>query len=223
MIAKIFTEQHGLCSFLIQGARKKTSPAKANLLQPLSLVEIVAYHKETSGLQKVREMKNEYPLQSIQNDISKTTIALFLSEMLSRSINEETPNKPLFEFLYKAIIFLDTTGNPVNFHLLFLVKLSKFLGFYPQGIYSDDALYFNLPDGVFVNEKPQHPHFIPPELSKTFRQFLVTDFNEMQNINLSGHTRKVLLESIIDYYRLHLTGVKEIKSHQVLETVLGGG
>ena len=129
-------------------------------------------------------------------------------------------NASVFQYPKNSIKNLDELENPVNFHLLFSVKFSKFLGFYPQGIYSDEKLYFNLPDGIFVSEKPHHIHFIPPELAKIFRRLLITDFSELQNFNLDGKTRKALLEKIIDYYRLHLTGLQEIKSHQVLETVL---
>ena len=269
IIAKIYTEQFGLCSFLVQGARKKTSAAKANLLQPLSLVELVAYHKETSGLQKMKELKNDHPLISIQNNIVKTTIAIFLSEMLVRSIREETPNKQLFSFLHQSIIFFDKLENPVNFHLLFLIKLSKFLGFFPQansmkprknvevgipvlsekntahidspsltfleppvtyqpvqyinsGRSMEEALFFDLTEGIFEKEKPNHPNFLSCDASNIFRQLISMDFGDLKSFSIAGKDRRTLLEKIIDYYRLHLTGFQEIKSHQVLEMVLNG-
>lgn len=219
IIAKIYTEQFGLCSFLLQGLRKKNSAAKANLLQPLSLVGLVMYHKENSGLQKVKEIKNEHLLLSVQNDIAKTSIALFLSEMLVHSIREETPNKPLFGFLYESVKTLDTQENPASFHLLFLIKLSRFLGFYPQGA-SDEKMFFDLTEGVFAGEKPQHTHYLTRELSKILCRMLTMDFDQLKNFPLDGMTRRALLEKIIDYYRLHLTGFREIKSHSVLEAVL---
>lgn len=222
LIAKIYTEQFGLCSFMIQGARKKTSSSKANLLQPLSLIELVAYHKESSGLQKMKEMKNDYPLESMQNDIARTSIALFLSEMLGRSIREETPNKPLFNFLHESIRKLDSTGNPSCFHLVFLIKLSKFLGFFPQGFFSENTPFFDLAEGVFANHKPLHQQFLQPDLAVVFSRIISTGFEELPNLVMDAKTRKALLEKIIDYYRLHITGLQEIKSHIVLETVLRG-
>lgn len=222
IIAKIYTEQLGLCSCLVQGARKKTSATKANLLQPLSLIELVMYHKETSGLQRVKELKSGYLLFSVQSDMAKTAIALFLSEMLVRSIREETPNKSLFDFLYESVKALDAVGNPASFHLLFLVKLSKFLGFYPHGERSGKKTFFNLPEGMFANEKPNHTHYLDPEFSALLRQLMSMDFDQLKNFSVDGRTRKILLEKIIDYYRLHLTGFHEIKSQGVLETVLRG-
>lgn len=222
IIAKIYTEQFGLCSCLAQGARKKKSSAKANLLQPLSLIELVMYHKETSGLQKVKELKGGDTLFSVQSDMAKTAIALFLSEMLARSLREETPNKPLFDFLYESVKTLDAVENPASFHLLFLVKLSKFLGFYPHGEFSDEKMFFNLPEGIFVSEKPHHLHYLDPEFSVLLRHLMSLDFDQLKNFSVDGKKRKILLEKIIDYYRLHLAGFHEIKSHGVLETVLRG-
>lgn len=220
VIAKIYTERFGLCSFLLMGARKKTSTSKANLLQPLSLIELVAYHKETSGLQKIKELKSEYSLHSIQSDIAKTTIAIFLSEMLVRSIREESPNKPLFDFLHYSIKILDSLENPTNFHLFFLMKLSGFLGFFPQGNFSEKKLFFNLREGIFESEKPLPPHFLTSELSIIFNRLISMDFDDLKSFSITGKNRRALLEKIIDYYRLHITGLQEIKSHLVLETIL---
>lgn len=245
IIAKIYTEQSGLCSFLVQGARKKTSAVKANLLQPLSLIELVAYHKESTGLQKMKEMKNDHPLTSIQSNFAKTSIALFLSEILLRSIREESPNKPLFSFLHNSLVILDELENPANFHLLFLIKLTKFLGFFPHDFFpnpgsfigephfayqavanghshdpKENTLFFNLSEGVFEKEKPCHPHFLDHDSATILRQLISMDFDALKFFSVDRRNRKILLEKIIDYYRLHLTGFQEIKSHQVLETVL---
>ncbi len=220
VIAKIYTEQFGLCSYLIQGARKKKSLVKANFLHPLSLVELVAYHKETSGLQKMKELKNAHPFLSIPNDISKTSIAIFLSEILFRSIKEETANKEKFDFIFNSVKMLDEIENPANFHLVFLIKLSKLLGFFPHSTAPGGASFFDLPEGVFSEEKPNHAHVVSPPFSEIFFQFLKYDFSDGEKIKLTRKTRQILLEKIIDYYRLHIAGMQEIKSRQVLETVL---
>ncbi len=251
VISKIYTERFGMCSFLVQGARKKNAASKANLLQPLSLVELVAYHKENSGLHKMKELKNDYTFGSLQDNIAKSTIALFLSEMMVRSIVEETPNKPLFNFLYQSVKELDSIENPTSFHLLFLVKLSKFLGFFPHkssgqlpqnnGIENsgsdkepegtekffpseelEGSLFFDLPEGNFVNKKPAHTYYLNPVLAKIFLQLIQLEFADLNEFFIERKNKKFLLEKIIDYYRLHISGLKEIKSYRVLEEVMMG-
>lgn len=220
LIAKIYTEQGGMGSFLLQGARKKTSQLKANLLQPLSIVELVAYHKETTGLQKVKELKCDQPLHAMHSDITKTGIALFLSEVLLKSIREENPNPSLFKFLYESILHLEGLQNPASFHHLFLIKLSKYLGFYPQQATDHSKKYFDLQEGIFVSGPPPHPHYLNEELSASFNRLIRLNFDQMEFFSPGGINKKILLNKIIEFYRLHIAGFGEIKSLAVLETVM---
>lgn len=225
LIAKIYTEQYGLCSFLVHEARKKNTSSKANLLQPFSLVELVAYHKETSGLQKIKEIKNNFSLKTVQSDPSKIAIAFFLSEILSKSLREGIPDKPLFTFLSESIIFLDRLANPSCFHLLFLIKLTKFLGFYPQAETSGLAKstpFFDLLNGSFTREQPAHSRFLNPELSAHLQDFIAMNFADVERYVMEKKYKTALLEKIIDFYRLHLTILPEIKSLRVLEAIMKG-
>lgn len=221
IITKIYTEEFGLQSFMVSAAHSKKSATKINLLQPLALVECVVYHKEKKQLQRIKEIKSAQPYQNISSDISKSGILFFLNEMLYKSIKEEESNPPLFNFIYSALLFLDLkTDSCANFHLLFLLKLSSFLGFRPQENHSTKNKFFDLQEGVFLSHEPVHPFFITANEGNRFLELCNCDFENSAALTIGGAERKLLLEKIIQYYTLHLSSLSEIKSHKVLEEVM---
>ena len=131
IIAKIYTELFGLQSYLIKGIRKQHSRIKPGLFQPLTILDLTVYHKETGSLQSLKEVHNLYPYQSLPFDIMKSSIALFMNELIYKSIREEEPNQELFDFLFDACIDLDSL--PIKHHLVPSViyfKIDKIPGFY---------------------------------------------------------------------------------------------
>jgi len=222
IIAKIYTEQFGLQSYLIKNAHSKKSSVKANVLQPLSLLDLVVYKKAKSTLQHIKEIKNILPQSSIPFDIYKSSIALFINEILYKCIREEEANKSLFEFIFNAILMLDLKENNFqNFHLLFMIKLSKNLGFSPLGGYSEHTPFFDFQEGLFKQNKSEHFYFISPPLSKIFHQLIILNLEQMEELKINNRERKELLNKLIQYYELHITRFAEIKSHQVLEAIMG--
>ncbi|MCF8303970.1 MAG: DNA repair protein RecO [Bacteroidales bacterium] len=221
VIVRIYTEQIGLQSYLLRGVRKQKSKVKSNMLQHLTLVDLVVYYKEKSNLQNIKEIRYDYQFKSIPFDVAKSSIAMFLNEIIYRSIQEEEPNPQLFNFLYHAIIYLDEYHEFVNdFHLLFLVKLSRFLGFFPGGHYSKQAPYFDLQEGLYYDFVPGHPHYMDSPESEILDQLVSASFENPSAIKLTTGQRRKVLDKLVEYYRLHLPSLKEIKSHQILHTVL---
>lgn len=221
VIVKIYTELFGLKSYILRGVRKKKSKIKSNILQPLTLVEMEVYNKEKSDIQQLREIRNIHQFVSLPFEIHKSSIALFIAEILYKSIKEEETNNNMFEFVFNSIIFLDTSENKVtDFHLLFAMQLTRHLGFYPQGKYSEINKYFDLEDGTFRSNPPRHPYFIESPLSENFYQLLISPYENLEFLKISNEKRKLLLDKIIQFYKLHLPGIKEIKSHHVLAEVL---
>ncbi len=130
VVAQIYTERFGLQGFLINSVRKKNAKFKQNMLHPLALIDIVVYQKDRKGVHRVNDIRANPVLQSTTTDVRKSSIIFFLNEVLIRSIHEEEPNHSLFEFLYDAIMRLEQQQPvDVNFHLHFLIRLSKYLGF----------------------------------------------------------------------------------------------
>lgn len=221
VIAKIYTELFGLQSYMIRGIRSKKSNVKSALLQHLTLVDLVVYHKAKSNIHNIKEIKIDYPFQSIPYNIHKSSIAVFLNEILYHVIKEEEANEDLFKFLFNAIQILDLKElNYTSFHYYFLMQLSKYLGFYPKTNYSTVNCNFNLEEGNFTNQKGPQNIFIPPPYSLYISDLISRSFEDFDLFKISPVHRNQLLEIILNYYRLHLPIALKIKSHLILQTVL---
>lgn len=221
VIAKIYTELYGLQSYMIRGIRSKKSKIKSALLQHLTLVDLVVDHKAKSNIHNIREIKIAYPFQSIPYNIHKSSIAVFLNEILYHVIKEEEANPDLFQFLSNAIQILDLKESHYSvFHYLFLIQLSKYLGFYPKTNYSEKNCNFKLEDGKFTHEKGPENLFIPLPYSLYICNLSMCSFENLESVKINSLHRNQLLEILLDYYRMHLPVPLKIKSHLVLQTVL---
>lgn len=221
VIAKIYTEHSGIESFIINISRSKKGKIKNNLLQPLTQLELVVDYREKNGLQSVREIACREPYHHLQEDIIKTSIALFLAEVLYKAVKEEEANPQLYSFLTNSLHILDLQNEGVaNFHLCFLVQLTKFLGFYPQQNSSGERSIFDLRDGVFRPNFPDHPMFMDAADARVLEGLLQLNYETMQTFPLSGEMRRVMVKHLLRYYELHLNSMHEVKSHHVLEQIL---
>lgn len=218
LIVKCFTEESGLTSYLLRGVLKsRKGKLRSSLFQPLTQLEIVANHKGKGTLENMREAKVAIPYQSLHVDVVKSSVVFFLAEMLRNSIKEEESNPALFAFLESAFIYFDQQETFANFHLLFLLKLTRYLGFYPDHS-SVDKPYFNMLDGVF-QEINTNPYCIEDENANLLAQFLKIDFEEITSIKLNKNTRKSFLEFVLAYYQIHLESFKKPKSLAVLNEI----
>ena len=221
VIAKIYTELFGLQSYMIRGIHSKKSKIKSALLQHLTLVDLVVYHKAKSNIHNIKEIKIAYPFQSIPYNIHKSSITIFLNEILYHVIKEEEANDDLFKFLFNAIQILDLKESQfASFHYLFLIQLSKYLGFYPKTNYSEEDCNFNLEDGKFTNQEGPENLYVPPPYSTYISDLSTQSFENLENLKISLSHRNKLLEILLNYYRMHLPVPLKIKSHLVLQTVL---
>lgn len=220
LIAKICTEQFGIQSYLIKGAKRKKASIKSNLFQPLALLELEVYKKEKQQLQSLKEVGAEIHFISIPNNQAKTSILFFLNEILLKCLQEEEENMELFSFLHETIQTLDSVEkNFSNLHLIFLIRFSRFLGFFPQGNYSDTNSLFDLREGIFVGQEPMHPDFLTKENSAFISKLIFSNYYSMETFSLSGKERKNLLDILLRYYELHLSNMGNITSHKILEQV----
>jgi DNA repair protein RecO (recombination protein O) len=218
LVVKIYTELHGIKSFLINSVRKKHAKVHSNIFQPLTPVDLVIYYKDRPGLQRISDIRPNPPLANIPFDISKSSMIFFLDEVLIKSIHEEEANPSLFDFIFNSIMWLDgphPAGN--DFHLLFLIQLSRHLGFYPQNNYEVERNIFNLREGLFQSSFPDHPHFIPPPLSFRLSELITADYSF--SLTISSTERRALISLMLEYFALHIEGFGTMKSHKVLEEV----
>ncbi len=220
VVAKIYTELFGLQSYLVNSVRKKSSKIKQTALQPLALVDLMVYHKERPGLQRLADAKNSPVMRSIPFDIRKGSVILFMNEVLFKAVKEEEANQQLFDFIFNSVQLLDMQEHPgSDFHLVFLVQLTKHLGFYPQENFSETNPVFNLEEGRFQPDLPAHPYFIPHPLSEYFYLLLKLSLNFSDNLKIPVQYKRQLIEKLLDYFQLHSSGFGNIKSHKVLEEV----
>lgn len=222
LIVHAYTEARGIQSFLVNSVRKPKARFAANLFQPLSILEIIAYFKKPGGLHRVSEVAAAPAFQNIPYDTVKTTVALFLGEVLYRSIREEEANPELFHFAETAILYYDLhPETSLDFHLVFMVQLTRYLGIFPGGRFSAAAPFFDLQEGKFTESVPRlHPYFLKPELARQLDALLDSRLDGQGLPELNGILRRQLLEALVLYYELHHTQGKHIRSHHVLAEVL---
>ena len=221
VIAKIFTQKFGLQSYLIKGVKKPKAKIRLNMLQPLHILDLVGYHKPNGTIQRISDARSEPILQTIPYDIIKSSLVLFINEVIYKSLKQEHEEPILFEFIAKSIELLDQTENGVaNFHLIFLMKLTRFLGFYPDMSNADTSAFFDLKNGIFVNHQPLHLSFIETQQMANWLQILRNSMDDFLAVKLSSASRKYLLQKVIAYYTLHIESFGEVKSLAILEEVL---
>ena len=218
LIVKVFTASDGLKSYLLKGVlSSKKGKLKTAYFQPLSQLELVANHKNKGTLESIREVKVNYHYQTLHTDISKNAMTLFLAEVLSNSVHEEEKNESLFEFLEASFQWFDAHDSISNFHIYFLIRLTKYFGFYPEANAIESAC-FDLLEGEFTNTPSLNPILTGENLS-FFKSFLGINFDEVQSIKMNKTNRQELLQSLVLYYELHLQGFRKPKSLAVLNEV----
>ncbi|RYE21151.1 MAG: DNA repair protein RecO [Sphingobacteriaceae bacterium] len=222
VVVQIFTDKFGLQSYLINGVKKPRAKITMNMLQPLHLLDMVAYFKQSTAIQRLAEARPAPSFTTIPYNILKNTMTMFLNEVLYKSIRQQGADEQLFDFLHHAVCWLDETPNiHPNFHLAFLLKITKYLGFAPSIGRRGDQLYFDLQEGEFTALMPPHLNFLHDQDASAFLALYSVGFERLDTVSLSTRTRRALLEKILLYYRLHTASFGEIQSHHILEEVLG--
>jgi DNA repair protein RecO (recombination protein O) len=220
IITDIYTEQHGLMSYIIGGVRKARPKTSASLLQVMSIVEILAYHTDKNKLHRIKEIKPAYVYQSMPMDVRKNAILMFLAELCSRAIKETEENPPLFDMIMQELIRLDKAESGYSdLHLEFMVKLADELGFGPSPNYSSQTPCFDMVGGEFVATLPQnHMHYIE-DGSDIFR-LINQARGDGPDARFDRQKRNRLIEYLVLYFRIHIENMKEIRSHLILREVL---
>ena len=213
LIVKMYTESFGLQTYIIGGVHSKKAKIKSALFMPLTLLDVVANSSTKSSLIRPKEISVSQSLQHIQGDIQKATIAIFLNEIILKSIREEEANHELFAFVYNSILVLEKTESIATFHIEVLLKLTQFLGFFPQGKYSEVTPFFNLKEGVFGGQ------IGVDSLDENTSKLLFETLNGLSLTGTSKESRRLLLDKIIQFYTLHIPGFGKLKSLDVLKEI----
>jgi DNA repair protein RecO (recombination protein O) len=215
LIVSCYTETAGLKSYLLRNILKsRKGKLRVSHFQLLTQLELTATHRDKGTLERIQEAKIIRPYKSLHMDVVKSGMVMFLAELLKISIREEEANRALFRYIQKSLDWLDTNHAIANFHLLFLLNLTSFLGFYPDTANSEKR-YFNLQEGNF-DESPFGITAVEGPHVEAFKQFFGIDFDEIERIKLTKTVRSEVLNLILSYYQLHLQAYRKPKSLLVL-------
>ena len=211
VVAKIFTEKFGLRSFVLKGGRSKKSKNKLNLLQSLNIVQLELTNYNKRQLQYIKEINKSEKFCHNVLDMNKRFIALFISEILLKVLVDSEKSDSTYKFVLKSIFMINQKRSlSKNFSILFLLKLSAYLGFYPNSEYYERK-FFNLETGEFSN---QLSYYCLSGKKKIFFKLL-----NNREIDIPYKNRKELLKSLQRYYSLHHYNIDNLKSYDVIESL----
>jgi len=218
-VVKMYTLQCGMLSFIVKGIYNRKR-SKAALLQPLSMLHIEMQLRNNRGLQALHEIRMDAPFTSIPFSLGKTAQALFIAEVLIRAIREEERNDELFGFLHDSLCYLDQyPGELPDFHLKFLLELSRFLGFYPVDNYDTDHPYFQYTDGVFLSFAGET--CLGRDASEAVNRLMRAGFGDLSTSTFNRQQRRQLTTHLLDFFRWHLPAISGLHTPDVLEEVFG--
>jgi DNA repair protein RecO (recombination protein O) len=220
IIVQAYTRDFGRQSIIIKGMRTRKSGKHNVVFQPMFILDIVFYYRESRGIQTLKEFSVNHSPVDIYADIKKSCIAIFLSEILTAVLKEESQNYEMFDFISESIKYLDNCKSGYsNFHIAFLTGLSSFLGFEPGKRSDPENRYFDLMNGIFVSLPPLHSAYADPNISDILAEFFSVSFDQMKNIPLTGALRNEVLDTIVRYFGIHLPGLRRINSLDVLKEI----
>jgi DNA repair protein RecO (recombination protein O) len=222
IIVQLYTKKFGRGSVLVRGLRKKKSGRQNVFFQPLSVLDMVISFRDQESMKTLKEFSVSYAPNNIYNNVIKSCIALFIGEVLSTVLREESPNEELFDFIRDSIIYFDKRNEGFsNFHIAFLIGLCSFLGFEPGKKEVKEDQVFDMINGTFVSVPPSHGSYANIEISGILAEFFSSSWDDMNKIVLTGSKRNDVLSAILMFYSLHLPSLKKINSLGIMKDVFG--
>jgi DNA repair protein RecO (recombination protein O) len=217
-IVKLFTEKNGLVTALANAGKSPGAKVRTATLLPLTLLNCELVIKQNKELHQLNETSCYFISSAFGDAIAKLSIAQFLNELLIKTIREQSPNEALFNLTETCIRFLhDAEANFINLHLYFMLELCRHLGFEPQNNFSSARPYFDCREGIFTDYPLSFPLGLNKEESELFSHCLS---NSLLQIKLSNAQRRQLLDILLAYFKLHVSGFQELKSLEVLQLVM---
>ena len=223
IIASIFTEIFGIQSYMVNGVHTSGKTSKAHFFQPSSLLELQVYHNELKNLQRIKELKWSILYKNILSDVTKNTVALYMVELLQKSLKQPEANADLFHFCEDAFLQLDIANDEItaNFPIYFSLQLAPFLGFRLQDNYSEKRNVFNLHEGNFSDAESSAPDHLGVDISFHISQLLKAIHPEdLSEIKINRNIRRTILKSMESYYAWHIPEFGSMKTLPVLSEIL---
>ena len=219
-VVHIFTERYGRMSYTLpRGAGRAAKMARA-LYMPLSLLELEVETRAGRNLQRIREAHTWIPLPYVQSDPIRASLAMFLSEFLGSVLRNNEPQPQLFAYIAQSVGLLDRMGPGLaNFHICFLVGLTSYIGITPNCEGYRPGTYFDMQEGVFVSQPPVINASLPPVEAAFMVKLLRMNYANLHLYRFLRSERNHILNRIISYYGIHLTGMGQLSSPAILQAL----
>lgn len=219
LIATFYTREYGRLSVMVRGVSSKKRSARFSYFQPLNIFNLELYHYEKKELNNLKELNLAFIPRNIPGDIRRSTIALFISELLYSIVREQDINRMLYEFIGSSVVTLDEMEAGIsNFHLWFLVAFTAYAGIGPSYTNLNES-YFDMTTGQFTDLLPAHRDYLEQGSAAILNRLLQMHPENLGELSLSGEERTFLLDRILRYYELHLPGIRQIRSLQVMKEI----
>ena len=221
-IAHIYTDNHGRMSFLLPQGSSRNARLRNAMFIPLSLIEFESRTLPGRDISTMKDCRKMERLDNIYSDPMKSAIAMFISELLARSIQESERNEPLFKFISMSIKLLDSLEQGVaNFHICFLYHFGAFMGIQPDTATYHDGYWFDMENGIFTSSCPLHGHMLEPRKAAFMMLLSRMTFSNLHRFKLNRMQRNDILDTALAYYKLHNSTIVTMKSPEVLQTLFG--
>ena len=217
-VIDLFTEACGRVQFACRMAKTARGKLKRQLFQPLTLLNVAFDYRPKLSLQRMRDVSIYRPYTQIPYNMEKLGIAMFVAEFLTYATRNEQRNDALFNYIEQCLTWLDTdTGHFANFHLVFMMRIARFLGLMPNVDDYTPGCYFDLRNACFAAIRPLHNDYLQPQQAQHFLNLIRMDYKTMHLYKLTRDERNECAEVILQFYRLHVPGFPELKSLDVLK------
>lgn len=218
LIADLLTENQGNLGMIVRISRSKRTAVRHTLFQPLAILDLEWEHRPKANLQRPKAVQVAWPLCSLPTDPYKLSIAMFVAEVLHHAIKQEPDSHTIFNYVLRSVQWLDVCQSGfANFHLVFLLRLTHFLGFMPNVEDAREGDYFDLRASCFTAQQPSHADFLAPRDAALVPKLMRMRYDTMRFFHFNGAERSRLLEYVNLYYRLHVPNFPELKSLAVLK------
>lgn len=218
IIVDLLTECVGRVSFMQRIPRSSRSGISKQLFQPLTILDVEFDHRQSQKLQRLKNASIIWPFSSIPFDAHKLGIALFMAEFVTYATRSEQQNRELFLFVENSVMWLDTcVSGFANFHIVFMLHMTRFVGFFPNTDDQQDCPYFDLRGGCFMPYAPAHGDFLKPDEAGMIQLLMRLNYTTMRLLSLTRSERNRIVDVILYYYRLHLPDFPDMKSLPVLK------
>lgn len=220
LILDIYTRELGLKTYVINGVRKKNARTSAAMLQLMSLLELNVYDQEQRDINRIKEVRPSHLYQELPFKIEKSSVGLFILEMVRKNIREKETNRKLYDFLESTFLYLDAIPHSTaNFHIAFLLTFAVELGFFPENNFSKTRPFFDMREGTFSSSIPFHQDFMSEHTSRLLDLFMQSSLQEQHKIRMSKEDRIDLLDKLIHYYRVQMGDFGPVKSLEVFKDI----